>query len=138
MEAHQDVLEGVAPSNTPLLAVHQKRSTWNFPMTSVQQPSGIPSASSPPSDAAMLPHLSDLDLKRQPLINTRASLSFGRIQYYDVHNVYIQYIYIYTHILIYVNMYVLYEGRFKFFHVENVIFAKKILSPNFREPHVYL
>ncbi len=32
----------------------------------------------------------------------------------------------------------IYEGCSKFFHVENVIFAKKLLSPNFSEPHVYL
>ena len=31
-----------------------------------------------------------------------------------------------------------YEGCSKFFHLENVIFAKKILSPNFRELHVFL
>ena len=30
------------------------------------------------------------------------------------------------------------EGCSKFFHLENVIFAKKILSPNFRELHVFL
>ena len=33
----------------------------------------------------------------------------------------------------------IYEGCSKFLHVENVIFSKKkILSPNFSEPHVYL
>ena len=32
----------------------------------------------------------------------------------------------------------LYEGCPKFFHLENAIFAKKIISPNFRELHVYL
>ena len=33
----------------------------------------------------------------------------------------------------------IYEGCSKFFHLENVIFAKKkLLSPNFRELHVYL
>ena len=32
----------------------------------------------------------------------------------------------------------LYEGCSKFFHVENAIFAKKNLSPNFSEPQVYL
>ena len=33
----------------------------------------------------------------------------------------------------------IYEGCSKFFHLENAIFAKKkVLSPNFRELHVYL
>ena len=53
------------------------------------------------------------------------------------------YIYTHTYFLKYVclhlhNIYI-YEGCSKFFHLENVIFAKKkILSPNFRELHVFL
>ena len=42
-------------------------------------------------------------------------------------------LYLHAHFDIYI-----YEGCSKFFHLENVIFAKKILSPNFRELHVYL
>ena len=51
------------------------------------------------------------------------------------------YMYINTYICIYTFIYILciYEGCSKFFHLENAIFAKKkILSPNFRELHVYL
>ncbi len=42
-------------------------------------------------------------------------------------------IYIIHNIYIYI-----YEGCSKFFHVASVIFAKKILAPNFSEPRVYL
>ena len=48
-----------------------------------------------------------------------------------------------ANILIYIYIYVIHltcihEGCSKFFHLENVIFAKKNLSPNFRELHVFL
>ncbi len=49
---------------------------------------------------------------------------------------YIYILYMYTTISI--QCVCVYEGCSKFFHVENVIFAKKLLPPNFNEPHVYL
>ena len=40
---------------------------------------------------------------------------------------------------VYIYIYNIYEGCSKFFHVENAIFApKKLPSPNFSGPHIYL
>ena len=90
----------------------------------------------------------DADLLSSPLIwgvefSSKLRLGSSWVSTYNSteHNIYcidihkqITYIYIY----IYAYYLHIYEGCPKFFHVDNVIFAKKsILSPNFSEPDVY-